>query len=54
MNMAQTWPSGLLFIPCKDGLSHHPDEFATAEDLKMGVELLSRFLMEATANDGDR
>ncbi|ANU19453.1 Zn-dependent hydrolase [Planococcus plakortidis] len=50
MNMAQIWPSGLLFIPCKDGLSHHPDEFADAEDLKMGVELLARFLMEATAN----
>ncbi|MGX7595770.1 M20 family metallo-hydrolase [Planococcus plakortidis] len=50
MNMAQIWPSGLLFIPCKDGLSHHPDEFADADDLKMGVELLARFLMEATAN----
>ncbi len=54
MNMAQTWPSGLLFIPCKDGLSHHPDKFASAEDLKMGVELLSRFLMEAAGHDGKR
>lgn len=54
MNMAQAWPSGLLFIPCKDGLSHHPDEFASDEDLKMGVELLSRFLMEAAANERDR
>lgn len=48
MNMAQVWPSGLLFIPCKDGLSHHPDEYATAEDLKMGSELLARYMMEAT------
>ena len=48
MNMAQMWPSGLLFIPCKDGLSHHPDEHATVEDLKMGAELLARYLMEAT------
>lgn len=48
MNMAQVWPSGLLFIPCKDGLSHHPDEYATAEDMKMGAELLARYLMEAT------
>lgn len=53
MNMAQVWPSGLIFIPCKDGLSHHPDEFATAEDLKMGVELLARFLMEATQDDSE-
>nr|WP_251047853.1 M20 family metallo-hydrolase [Planococcus sp. ISL-109] len=48
MNMAQAWPSGLIFIPCKDGLSHHPDEYATPDDLKMGVELLARFLVEAT------
>lgn len=48
MNMAQVWPSGLLFIPCKDGLSHHPDEYAAVEDLKMGAELLARYLMEAT------
>jgi hydantoinase/carbamoylase family amidase len=44
MNMAKKWPSGLLFIPCKEGLSHHPDEHATLEDLDMGVQLLARFL----------
>jgi hydantoinase/carbamoylase family amidase len=44
MNMAKKWPSGLIFIPCKEGLSHHPDEHATLEDLEMGVELLSGFL----------
>ncbi len=48
MNMAKVWPSGLLFIPCKDGLSHHPEEYATTDDLKMGVELLARFLMGET------
>ncbi|EDL66373.1 M20 family metallo-hydrolase [Bacillus sp. SG-1] len=44
MNMAKKWPSGLIFIPCKEGLSHHPDEYATLEDLKMGVELLAGYL----------
>ncbi|YCI78858.1 M20 family metallo-hydrolase [Bacillus sp. R1-10] len=54
MNMAQKWPSGLLFIPCKEGLSHHPDEFATLDDLQMGVELLTSYLMlEAGALNGN-
>ncbi|NJP37483.1 M20 family metallo-hydrolase [Alkalicoccus luteus] len=40
MNMQTKWPSGLLFIPCRDGLSHHPDEHASLEDLVKGTELL--------------
>ena len=46
MNMAAKWPSGLIFIPCKEGLSHHPDEFATADDLKMGTEILASYLKQ--------
>ena len=44
MNMAKKWPSGLIFIPCKDGISHHPKEFASLDDLEMGVELLASYL----------
>ncbi|WP_096190346.1 M20 family metallo-hydrolase [Evansella halocellulosilytica] len=44
MNMAEKWPSGLIFIPCKDGLSHHPEEQATLEDLHMGVKLLVAYI----------
>ncbi len=44
MNMAKKWPSGLIFIPCRDGLSHHPNEYASLEDLHMGVEILSEYI----------
>jgi acetylornithine deacetylase/succinyl-diaminopimelate desuccinylase-like protein len=44
MNMAKKWPSGLIFIPCRDGLSHHPQEFASLEDLRMGVEIITAYL----------
>ncbi|WP_217586127.1 M20 family metallo-hydrolase [Lentibacillus saliphilus] len=44
MNMAAKWPSGLIFIPCKDGLSHHPDEHASLADLEKGVAILSAYL----------
>jgi hydantoinase/carbamoylase family amidase len=46
MNMANKWPSGLLFIPCKDGISHNPDEFASLEDLEIGVKLLASHLKQ--------
>ncbi len=35
---AEKFPSGLLFIPCKDGRSHTPEEFATVEDIALAVE----------------
>ncbi|WP_052144812.1 M20 family metallo-hydrolase [Halalkalibacter okhensis] len=44
MNMQTKWPSGLIFIRCRDGLSHHPDEYASLEDLEKGVNLLSAYL----------
>jgi hydantoinase/carbamoylase family amidase len=44
MNMAVKWPSGLLFIPCRNGISHHSDEFASLDDLELGVRLLAKHL----------
>ncbi|MBD8071203.1 M20 family metallo-hydrolase [Bacillus sp. PS06] len=50
MNMAKKWPSGLIFIPCLDGVSHHPAEHASIEDLEMGVRIIASFL-ELEASD---
>jgi hydantoinase/carbamoylase family amidase len=44
MNMSEKWPSSLIFIKCRDGLSHHPEEHATLEDLRIGVEILVGYL----------
>ncbi|TSB47479.1 M20 family metallo-hydrolase [Alkalicoccobacillus porphyridii] len=43
MNMQTKWPSGLLFIPCKDGVSHHPSEHAELEDLEKGVKVMTHY-----------
>jgi allantoate deiminase len=32
MKIAAVCPVGLLAVRCRDGLSHHPDEFSSAED----------------------
>lgn len=49
MNMATRWPSGLIFIPCWEGLSHHPQEYASLEDLEMGVEMIINHLRAETS-----
>lgn len=45
MNMAQKWEAGLLFIPCTDGISHHPKEHATLDDLAMGVDIITSYVI---------
>ena len=35
---------GMLFVRCKDGLSHHPDEAITAADADIAVHVLADYL----------
>ncbi|WP_173918255.1 M20 family metallo-hydrolase [Halobacillus sp. Marseille-Q1614] len=44
MNMANKWRSGLMFIPCEKGISHHPKEYASTEDLWKGTQVLAQYL----------
>ncbi|KXZ51996.1 hypothetical protein GPECTOR_10g1018 [Gonium pectorale] len=39
--MARVAPMGMIFIPCKNGWSHRPDEFAKPEDIANGVSVLA-------------
>lgn len=47
--MAQIAPSGMIFIPCRNGWSHRPDEFASAEDIERGVNALAIALANLSA-----
>lgn len=40
MNMAKICPTGLIFIPSKNGLSHNPREFTSLKDIENGIRLL--------------
>jgi len=44
--MARIAPSGMLFIPCRGGVSHRPDEFAAPEDIVLGVRVLAAALAD--------
>ena len=44
--LAPVAPVGMVFIPCKDGRSHCPEEWAETDDVVTGTEVLGRALME--------
>jgi len=37
-------PTGMLFIPCRNGYSHRPDEYAAPEDIARGTLVLAEAL----------
>jgi N-carbamoyl-L-amino-acid hydrolase len=48
--MAQVCRSTMIFIPCRGGFSHRPDEFCSPEQIEMGVTILARVLAELSGN----
>ena len=42
--MSRIVPAGMLFIPCRNGYSHRPDEYASREDIIRGVTILAETL----------
>ncbi len=46
MNMAGICPTGLIFIPCRDGLSHHKDEYTSIENIKIGCDILEEEILK--------
>ncbi|CAM4264897.1 allantoate deiminase/N-carbamoyl-L-amino-acid hydrolase [Paenibacillus endophyticus] len=39
---------GMIFVRCKDGISHNPKEFSSEKDIALGVELLYRTALRLT------
>ncbi|MFC6645169.1 M20 family metallo-hydrolase [Granulicella cerasi] len=42
--MARVAPMAMLFIPCRHGVSHRPDEYSTPEQIALGTRVLARTL----------
>jgi N-carbamoyl-L-amino-acid hydrolase len=51
--MAQICPSTMIFIPCRDGVSHRPDEFSSPEQIEIGVTVLSHILAVLSLGEGN-
>ncbi|MBZ5751628.1 allantoate amidohydrolase [Metabacillus rhizolycopersici] len=43
---------GMIFVRCKDGISHHPDEHVSLEDIEMGTRLLLESVLKIVMNEG--
>jgi N-carbamoyl-L-amino-acid hydrolase len=44
--MSRIAPVSMLFIPCKAGVSHRPDEYASPQDISNGVRVLANALAQ--------
>ena len=42
--MSRLCPVAMIFIPCRKGVSHRPDEYAKPEDIARGTRVLARTL----------
>jgi allantoate deiminase len=42
--MSTLTPVAMLFVRCRDGLSHHPDEYASPQDLAVALAVLTDFI----------
>jgi N-carbamoyl-L-amino-acid hydrolase len=43
--MSRLAPTAMIFIPCRDGVSHRPDEFASSEAIARGTAVLADTLV---------
>jgi N-carbamoyl-L-amino-acid hydrolase len=50
--MARRCPTGMIFIPCRDGISHCEEEEASPEHVAAGARVLTEILVEL-ANSGN-
>jgi N-carbamoyl-L-amino-acid hydrolase len=44
--VARRVPTAMLFVPCRDGLSHHPAEWAEPEHLELACRVLADTIAE--------
>ncbi|MEK5442710.1 M20 family metallo-hydrolase [Fredinandcohnia sp. FSL W7-1320] len=45
-SLTELTEAGMIFIPSKDGLSHHPDEYSSWEDIEVGANVMLQTILE--------
>ena len=51
MHWAEAVPTGMIFIPCRDGISHNPAEFAEMDDIVTGAVVLDKVLRKLSLEE---
>ena len=50
VNMQKIVPSGMIFIPCKDGISHNEAEYAESSHVSAGANVLLHTIIDLADN----
>jgi hydantoinase/carbamoylase family amidase len=51
MQMAAIARAGMLFIPCREGISHNPREWTSTEEIALGAEVLLQATLRLAGGD---
>src|SRR5262249_28671890 len=43
--LSKITPVAMLFVRCKGGISHHPDESVNVDDVRIALEVLTDFIL---------
>ena len=46
MNMSRLVPTGMIFVPSRNGMSHNPDEYTEYDDIMTGIDVLTETLYQ--------
>jgi len=44
--LARVTPIAMLFVRCRNGLSHHPEEYVELDDIGAAISALTSFLRQ--------
>ena len=50
VSLSKVMPTGMIFIPCKKGISHSEKEFASNKDMITGCNVLLKTVLKINTN----
>ena len=50
--IAECWPVAMLFVRCAGGISHHPAESVTTEDVSLAIQAYLQAIIKVAASSG--
>ena len=50
MVIAAMAPTSMLFVRCRDGISHHPDEYVSPQDIAASLDVMVKGVLSLTAS----
>jgi allantoate deiminase len=52
VQLARACPVAMLFVRCRDGISHNPAESVREDDVAVALDVLERFVVQAARRCG--